>query len=67
MDEYCRPKRGATQTGLYLKKFLAMYPEGRYIVISSGHAYTVVDGVVYGNPNDDRTYVKVAYKVNKSL
>ncbi len=55
--------QGTNRTGLYLKKFLKTFNKGTYLVISSGHAYCVKDGVVYGNSNDDRTYVKLAYRI----
>lgn len=57
----------ATGTGLYLPKFLEDYPKGTYLVLSSGHAYAVVDGEVWGNPDDHRTYVKIAYRLDGNV
>lgn len=53
--------------GMPVKRFINNYPTGTYIVLSSGHAYAVKDGVIYGNLRDNRTFVKVAYKVTKTL
>jgi hypothetical protein len=33
-------------------KFLEDYPKGTYIVTVKGHAFTIKDGVVIGNPED---------------
>lgn len=59
----CRKDAGVTSRGLYIKKFVEKYNTGTYVITSSGHCFTVKDGVVYGNKNDCRVYVQVAYKL----
>jgi len=60
----CTNNSGVGSTGLYLKKFIEKCDKSAtYIVLSSGHAYCVKEGKVYGNPADHRTYVKLAYKL----
>lgn len=60
----CIGNKDVGKTGLYLKKFLAKCDQdAAYIILSSGHTYCVKKGVVYGNPKDERTYVKLAYKI----
>lgn len=64
----CTKNSGVGSTGLYLKKFLEKCDKSKaYIVLSSGHAYCVKEGKVYGNPKDNRTYVKLAYRVEQEL
>lgn len=45
-DKYKKP------TGYTLKSFLESHPTGRYFLIVQRHAVAVVDGVLYGNPNE---------------
>jgi len=60
----CTDNSDVNRTGLYLKKFLEKCDkDATYIILSSCHAYCIKKGVVYGNPNDHRTYVKLAYKL----
>lgn len=42
-------------------KFLEDYPKGTYIVTVKGHAFTIKDGVVIGNPDDATKRKKVIY------
>lgn len=53
------------RSGMYVSKFIKNYPKGIYIVLSNRHAFTIKDGVVYGNSNDHRKYIQVAYKLVK--
>jgi hypothetical protein len=60
----CTGNKDVGKVGIYLKKFLERCDKNAtYIILSSGHAYCVKKGVIYGNPNDHRTYVKLAYKL----
>lgn len=60
----CTGNKGVGKIGLYLKKFIEKCDKNStYIILSSGHAYCVKNGKVYGNPEDCRTYVKLAYKL----
>lgn len=34
-------------SGLTIQKFIKKYPTGRYVVNRSGHAFCVIDGVIY--------------------
>lgn len=43
-----------TTTGSFIKK----YPVGTYIVTVRGHAFTIKDGVVIGNPSDGKKMKK---------
>jgi len=43
-----------TTTGSFIKK----YPVGTYIVTVRGHAFTIKDGVVVGNPSDGKKMKK---------
>jgi len=47
-------KRNMT-TGTFIKKF----PKGRYLVVVSGHAFSIIDGVVVGNPGDSKMKKRV--------
>ena len=42
-------------------KFLEDYPKGTYIVTVKGHAFTIKDGVVIGNPEDATKRKKTIY------
>ena len=42
-------------------KFLEDYPKGTYIVTVKGHAFTIKDGVVIGNPDDATKRKKTIY------
>ena len=62
----CTNNSGVGSTGMYLKKFLSKCDsKATYIVLSSGHAYCVKRGQVYGNLKDIRTYVKLAYRLEE--
>jgi len=48
-----------------LSMFIEKYPKGKYLVIKKGHAFSVVNGVVVGNPSDGnhlRVKIKFALK-----
>jgi len=42
------------QTGYTLKSFIENNPVGRFVLIVQGHAVAVVNGVLYGNTNENR-------------
>lgn len=55
-------KEGGYTTVSFLKKF----PTGTYLVFVRQHAFTIKDGVVYGNPSDGsakRKRIKQAFKI----
>jgi hypothetical protein len=41
------------QTGYTLKSFMENNPVGRFVLIVQGHAVAVVNGVLYGNTNEN--------------
>jgi hypothetical protein len=41
-------------TGYTLKSFMENNPVGRFVLIVQGHAVAVVNGVLYGNTNENR-------------
>jgi hypothetical protein len=43
-----------TTTGSFIKK----YPKGTYVVTVKGHAFSIKDGVVIGNPDDGKKMKK---------
>ena len=47
-------KLRATTTSSFIKK----YPVGSYMVVVKGHAFTIKDGVVIGNPSDGKKMKK---------
>jgi hypothetical protein len=47
-------KRNMT-TGTFIKKF----PKGKYLVVVSGHAFSIIDGVVVGNTGDAKMKKRV--------
>ena len=47
-------KRNMT-TGTFIKK----YPVGKYLVVVSGHAFSIIDGVVVGNVGDSKMKKRV--------
>ena len=52
----------ATTTSSFIKK----YPVGSYVVVVKGHAFTIKDGVVIGNPDDGkkmRKHIAGAWKI----
>ncbi|AOQ26886.1 hypothetical protein [Vibrio phage S4-7] len=60
----CTNNSGVGSIGLYIKKFIDKCDkDATYLVLSSGHAYCVKRGVLYGNPKDIKTYVKLVYKL----
>jgi hypothetical protein len=40
-------------TGYTLKSFMENNPVGRFVLIVQGHAVAVVNGVLYGNTNEN--------------
>lgn len=50
-------------TGYTLKSFIENHPVGRFVLVVQGHAVAVVDGVLYGNRNEqyDGLYRSVWY------
>ena len=48
------PKYKNKQVGYTLKSFIEAHPKGRYFVILERHAVAVVNGVLYGNRNEQR-------------
>lgn len=54
-DEY---KDIVTTKGVYATKFARRNPKGSYFCISSGHAFVIKDGIIYGNDYDDRVFIK---------
>jgi len=40
------------ETGYTVKSFMEQHTVGRYFIIVKGHALALVDGVLYGNPNE---------------
>jgi hypothetical protein len=40
------------ETGYTVKSFMEQHPQGRYFLIVRGHALALVDGVLYGNGNE---------------
>jgi len=49
------PKYKNKQVGYTLKSFIEAHPKGRYFVILERHAIAVVNGVLYGNRNEQRS------------
>lgn len=41
------------QTGYTVKSFMKNNPVGRFVLVVPGHAIAVVDGVLYGNTNEN--------------
>jgi hypothetical protein len=55
-------------TEITLSMFIEKYPKGKYLIIKRGHAFSVVNGVVVGNPHDGnhlRVKVLFALKVEE--
>ena len=48
------PKYKNKKVGYTLKSFIENHPTGRYFVIVNRHAVAVVNGVLYGNQNEQR-------------
>jgi len=40
------------ETGYTVKSFMEQYPTGRYLIIVKGHSLALVDGILYGNYNE---------------
>jgi hypothetical protein len=49
------PKYKNKKVGYTLKSFIEAHPKGRYFVILERHAVAVVNGVLYGNRNEQRS------------
>jgi len=45
-----------------LNQFIKKYPTGTYILIVRGHAFTLKDGSVIGNPSDAKSIKKVIHE-----
>jgi hypothetical protein len=45
-----------------LNQFIKKYPTGTYILIVRGHAFTLKDGSVIGNPSDAKSIKKVVHE-----
>ena len=61
-------KNGGKPTNITLSMFIEKYPKGKYLVIKKGHAFSVIDGVVVGNPSDGnhlRAKIKFALKAEE--
>lgn len=54
---------GVTKKGLHISKFLKRHPKGRFIIVTSRHFFAVVDGVIYGNKDDCRRFIKASYEL----
>ena len=53
---------GGGPTAITLNIFLEKYPKGKYLVIKKGHAFSIIDGVVIGNPSDgNRLRAKILF------
>lgn len=46
-----------------LNQFVKRHPKGKYFVCHRGHAFAVVDGVVFDHSNQKRRQVTLAYRV----
>ena len=50
-------------TGTFIKK----YPVGKYLVVVSGHAFSIIDGAVVGNTSDatmKKRVINNAFKIS---
>ena len=45
-----------------LNQFIKKYPTGTYILIVKGHAFTLKDGSVIGNPKDAKSMKKIVHE-----
>jgi hypothetical protein len=53
---------GGEPTEITLSMFLEKYPKGKYLIIVKRHAFSIIDGVVIGNPNDgNRLRAKILF------
>jgi hypothetical protein len=53
---------GGSPTEITLSMFLEKYPKGKYLIIVKRHAFSIIDGVVIGNPNDgNRLRAKILF------
>lgn len=46
-----------------IKKFIEKHPEGRYYCLCRGHAFAIVDGVLYDHTEKWRRQITCAYRV----
>ena len=46
-----------------LNQFLKKHPKGKYYLCHRGHAFAVIDGVVYDHANAKRRQVNLAYRI----
>ena len=51
-DKILSNKKYKNPTGYTLKSFMESHPVGRFVLIVQGHAVAVVDGVLYGNRDE---------------
>ena len=49
-----RPSRNFCVINYTTNSFIKDYPLGTYLVVVSGHAFTIKDGIIYGNNSDSR-------------
>lgn len=53
---------GGGPTEITLNIFLEKYPKGKYLIIVKRHAFSIIDGVVIGNPSDgNRLRAKILF------
>ena len=52
-DKVLVNKKYKKPTGFTLKSFMEAHPVGRFVLIVQGHAVAVVNGVLYGNTNEN--------------
>lgn len=59
---------GGKPTEITLSIFLERFPKGKYLVLVKRHAFSIIDGVVIGNPSDGsrlRAKILFALKVEE--
>lgn len=60
-------KRRGVVRGYTTQSFLKDFPKGTYIVLVRKHAFTIKDGVIYGNPSDGKCLskrIKQIFEIN---
>jgi hypothetical protein len=56
---------GTFKTGVTLRAFARAFPQGSYLVTVSGHALSVVDGVVYDGSAKDLRRIRNAWQIER--
>lgn len=51
------------EDSITLNQFIRKHPEGRYYILSRGHAYAVIDGIIYDYKESMRRKVISAWRV----